>query len=105
MTHVYGKVYSGIIVAIDRVAMINVSKKIGLVIFSSTKTKVASNGERFLKCSSFHYFQLAQGDEEKEDALIQHHKSCMLLRKNHSFSAGKGIKCVNVCYQIGRAHV
>ena len=81
-------------------AMMNVSKKLGLVTTSSTETEVASNGERFPKYSWFRYFRLTQGDEAKEDILMQDNESCMLLHKIILFSVGKGSKHINVRYSL-----
>ena len=41
---------------------------------------------------------MAQGDEAKEDVLMQHNQSCVLMHKNYPFSVGKGSKHVNVRY-------
>ena len=96
--HDDSKGHSGMRLTMGKGAMINASKKPGLVTTSSTETEVVSNGERFPNFSWFRHFRLAQGDEAKEDVLIQDNQSCMLLHKNHPFSVGKGSKHVNVRY-------
>ena len=68
--HADGKEQSGLFLAIGRGAMISVSKKLGLVTTSSTKTEVVSNGQRFPKCTWFRYFRLAQGDDGREGVLF-----------------------------------
>ena len=45
------KDHSGIFVTMGKGAMINISKKLGIVTNSSTETKVVSNRERFPKCT------------------------------------------------------
>ena len=57
--HVDRKGHSRLFVTIGRGAMINFSKKLGLVTISSTETEVVSNSERFLKCIWFCCFCLA----------------------------------------------
>ena len=76
--------------------MINVSKKLAVVTTSSTETEVVADGGRFPKCTWFRYFRMAQGDDVKEDALMQDNQSCILLNKNHPFSVGKGSKHINI---------
>ena len=93
-----GKCHSGMFVTMGHGAMINVSKKLGLVTTSSTETEVVSNGERFPKCTWFRYFRLAQGDDLKEDVLLQDNKSSIILHKNYPYSVGKGSKHINVRY-------
>ena len=51
--HNDGKGHSGTCLTMGKGAMMNVSKKLGLVSTSSTEKEVASNGERFPKCSWF----------------------------------------------------
>lgn len=68
--HADGKGHSGLFVTIGRGAMINASKKLGVVTTSSTETEVVANGERFPKCTWFRHFRLAQGDDPKVDALF-----------------------------------
>ena len=91
--HVDGKTHSGMCLTIRKGTMMNVSNKLGLVTLSSTDNEVVSDGER---CSWFRYFSLAQGDEAKEDLLMQHNTSCVLLHKNNLFSVEKGSKHLHV---------
>ena len=51
--------------------MMNVSKKLNFITTSSTKTEVVAKDEWFPKSAWFRYFRLAQGDEAKEDVLMQ----------------------------------
>ena len=68
---------------------------------SSIETEIAASGERFPKRTWFHYFRLAQGDDRKEDVLLQENKSDILLQKNHPFSVGAGSKHIDVrCYFV-----
>ena len=94
--HADGKGHSELYLTIGKGAMINVSKKLGLVTVSSTETEVVSNGERFPKCSWF--CRIAQGDSDKEDLLFQDNESCILLHKHYPFSVSKGSKHINVQY-------
>ena len=48
--HSNGKGHSGLYVTMGRGAIINQSKKLGVVTNSSTETEVISTGERFSKC-------------------------------------------------------
>ena len=49
--HNDAKGHSGIFVTMGKGAIINISKKLGIVTNSSTETKVVSNRERFPKCT------------------------------------------------------
>ena len=80
-----GKVHSGSCVAMGRGAMINGSKNLGPIAKTSTKIKVAFNGGKFPTCAWFRHFRIAQGDDTKEDMLLQDYKSCMILHKNCPF--------------------
>ena len=88
--------HSGLFLTMGRGAMINVSKKLGVNAGSSTETEVVSNGERFPKCTWFHYFRLAQGADDREDVLFQDNESCILLHKNYPHSVKKGSKHIHV---------
>ena len=57
--HANGKEHSGLYVMIGKGAMINVLKKLGLVMNSSMETEVVSCGEQFSKCKWFRYFKIA----------------------------------------------
>jgi hypothetical protein len=92
------KGHSGLFVTQGKGAMINVSKKLGLVTNSSTETEIVATGERLPKCTWFRYFRLAQGEPIKEDILMQDNKSTMLLQKNGHFSVGKGSKHIHIRY-------
>ena len=95
--------HSGLYLTMGRGGMINVSKKLGLVTLSSTETEVVADGERIPKCAWFRYFRLAQGDEAKEDALMQDNKSCVQPHKNHPFLVGSSSKHINVrCFFFSR---
>ena len=94
-THADGKGNSGLFSKMEKVAMINVSKKLGLVTTSSTETEVVSTGEMFSKCAWFRRFRMDQGDVAKEDVFFRGNKSETLLHLNYSFSIGKGTKHVN----------
>ena len=99
--HADGRGHSGLCLTMGRGGMLNVSKKLGQVILSSTETEVVADGERFPKCTWFHYFRVAQGDVAKEDFLMQDNKSCIILHTNHPFSVGKGSKHMNIrCYFV-----
>ena len=54
--HIDRKGHSGLYLMIGRGGMINVLKKLGLVIMSSIETEVVADRERFPKCSWFRYF-------------------------------------------------
>ena len=69
--------------------MINVSKKFGLIAVSSRKTEVVADREHFPKCTWFRYSRLVQGDEAKEDILMQNNQSSILLQKNYPLSTEK----------------
>lgn len=92
------KGHSGLFVTQGKGAMINVSKKLGLVTNSSTETEIVSTGERLPKCTWFRYFRIAQGEPIKEDMLMQDNMSTMLLQKNGHFSVGKGSKHIHIRY-------
>jgi hypothetical protein len=92
------KGHSGLFVTQGKGAMINVSKKLGLVTNSSTETEIVATGERLPKCTWFRYFRIAQGEAVKEDILMQDNKSTMLLQKNGHFSVGKGSKHIHIRY-------
>ena len=70
----------------------------GVVTNSSTETEIVSTGKRFSKCISFRYFHLAQGDDIKEDILMQDNISAITLQKNYLYSTRKGTKHIHVCY-------
>ena len=76
-------------------AMINTSKKLGIVTTSSTETEVVAYSERFPKCAWFRYFRLAQGANDKEEILFQNNKSTILLQKKHPFSIGRESKHIH----------
>ena len=96
--HTNCKGHSGLFVTQGKGAMINVSKKLGLVTNSSTETEIVATGERLPKCTWFRYFRIEQGEPVKEDLLMQDNKSCMLLQKNGQFSVGKGSKHIHIRY-------
>ena len=96
--HTNCKRHSGLFVTQGKGAMINVSKKLGLVTNSSTETEIVATGERLPKCTWFRYFRIEQGEPVKEDLLMQDNKSCMLLQKNGQFSVGKGSKHIHIRY-------
>ena len=76
------KGHTGMFTTMGRGAILNIAKKLGLVTASSTETEIVSIGERMPKCTWFHYFCLAQGDNPEENVLIQDNKSAILLQKN-----------------------
>jgi hypothetical protein len=92
------KGHSGLFLTQGKGAMINVSKKLGLVTNSSTETEIVATGERLPKCTWFRYFRIAQGEPIVEDLLMQDNKSSMLLEKNGQFSVGKGSKHIHIRY-------
>ena len=92
------KGHSGLFNTMGKGAMINVSKNLGIVTNSSTKTEIVSTGERMPKCTWFRYFREAQGETPKEDILMQDNKNCILLQKNWPFSTGKGSQHIHVRY-------
>lgn len=96
--HSDAKGHSGLYVTQGKGAMINVSKKLGVVTTSSTETEIVSTGERLPKCTWFRYFRLAQGEEEKEDILLQDNKSAITLQKRWPYSTRKGSKHIHVRY-------
>jgi hypothetical protein len=92
------KGHSGLFLTQGKGAMINVSKKLGLVTNSSTETEIVATGERLPKCTWFRYFRIAQGEPIVEDLLMQDNKSSILLQKNGLFSVGKGSKHIHIRY-------
>lgn len=90
--------HSGLYVTQGKGAMMNVSKKLGVITTSSTETEIVSVGERLPKCTWFRYFRMAQGEEEKEDVLMQDNKSSIILQKNYPYSTRKGSKHIHVRY-------
>ena len=97
-THVDSKGFSVLFATMGNGTTMNVSKKLGLVITSSTETEVASTRESFPKCTRFRCFGMAQGDVVKEDTLFQDKRSSTFLHKNYQFSIGKGVRHINVRY-------
>jgi hypothetical protein len=79
-------------------AMINVTKKLGLVTNSSTETEIVATGECLPQCTWFRYFRIAQGEPIREDIIMQDNKSTMLSQKNRHFSVGKGSKHIHIRY-------
>ena len=96
--HTDCKGHAGLYLTMGKGAMINISKKIGLVTNSSTETEIVSTGERMPKCTWFRYFRIEQGEPIVEDLLMQDNKSTMLLQKNGLFSVGKGSKHIHIRY-------
>ena len=96
--HDDAKGHSGLYVTMGRGGLINQSKKLGVVINSSTETEIVSTGERFPKCTWFRYFRLAQGGDTKEDILMQDNRSAIILQKNYPYSARKGTKHMHARY-------
>ena len=96
--HVDGKGHYGLYLTMGRGAMMNMSKKLGVVTNSSTEIEIVSTRERFPKCTWFRYFRIAQGDEAKEDLLMQDNESTILMHKNYLFSNKKGSKHINFRY-------
>ena len=81
--------------------MTRVPKKLGLSIVSSTETKNVADDEIFPKCSWFRCFRLVQGNDAKEDILMQDDGSFILLHNNHPCSIGKGSKYINIrCFFV-----
>ena len=80
-------------------ALINMVKKIGLVMSSLTETEIVSTSERIInQCTWFRYLQEAQGERVREDLLMQDNKSCILLQKSYPFSVKKGSNHIHVRY-------
>ena len=77
------KGHFGLFLTIDRGSMINQSKKLGIVTTSSTETEIVSTGEHFSKCMWFRYFRMAQGDDVREDILMQDNESSIHIHKNY----------------------
>ena len=96
--HDDGKGHSGLYITMGRGGLINQSKKLGIVTISSTETEIVSTGECFPKCTWFRYFRLAQGDEVKEDILMQDNQSAVILQKSYPYSTRKGIKYIYIRY-------
>ena len=96
--HTDARGHSGLILTQGKGAMISVSKKLGVVTTSLTETEIVLTGERLPKCTWFRYFRLAQGEEEKEDILMQDNKSAIILQKNYPYSTRKGSKHIHVRY-------
>ena len=69
--HSDGKGNSGMFLTMGRGAMMNVSKKLGLMTISSIEIEVVADGERFRKCSWCSYVRIAQGGQTKEYMLTQ----------------------------------
>ena len=92
------KEHSRLCMTIDRGAMINQSKKLGAVTNSLTEMEIILNSEQFPKCTWFRYFRLAQGDNAKEDILMQNNMSAITLQKNYPYSTRKGTKYICTCY-------
>ena len=70
----------------------------GLAANSSTENEIAHDGKQFPKFTWFRNFRLSHDDETKEDILMQDNKICALMRKNYSYSTGKGSKDANVSF-------
>lgn len=51
IVHADRKGHSGLYIIIGKGAMLNMSKKLGVIIASSTETEIVSIGERFPKCT------------------------------------------------------
>ena len=96
--HTDAKGHSGLYATMGKGAMINVSKKLSLNTLSSTETEIVSTGERLPKCIWFRYFRISQGDEPREDVLMQDNKSAMILQKNWPYSTRKGSQHINIKY-------
>lgn len=96
--HVDAKGHSGLFATLGLGAMINVSKKLGINTTSSTETEVVPAGERLPKCTWLRYFRIEQGEDVKEDVLLQDSKSAILLQKNYPYSTGKGSQHIHVRY-------
>jgi len=96
--HVDAKGHSGLFATLGLGAMLNVPKKLGINTTSSTETEVVPAGERLPKCTWFRYFRIEQGEDAKEDVLLQDNKSAILLQKNYPYSAGKGSQHIHARY-------
>ena len=92
------KGHSGLYLTMGKGAMINVSKKLGLLTNSSTESEIVSTGERLPKTTWFRYFRIEQGEPIKEDILLQDNQSAIRLQKHHPFSVGKGSKHIHIRY-------
>ena len=70
-----GKGHSRRHLTVGRGALMNVSKKLGFIATSSTKTEVVADGEHFHKCGWCRYFHVAQEDKAKEHTSMQDNES------------------------------
>ena len=98
VAHVDGEGCSRLHATRGKGAMIDASRKLGLVMSSSTEIEMLSCGETFPKCAWFRHFRMTQGDADKEDMRMHDNKSCVLSHKNYPFSIGKGTNHVHVRY-------
>ena len=96
--HADARGHSGMVLTQGKGAMISVSKRLGVATTSSTETEIVSTGERLPKCTWFRYFRLAQGEEDREDILMQDNKSAIILQKKYPYSTRKGSKHIHVRY-------
>lgn len=96
--HADAKGHSGLFNTMGKGAMINVSKKLGIVTNSFTETEIVSTRELMPKCTWFRYFRETQGKTPKEDILMQDNKNGILLQKNWPFSTKKGIQYIHMRY-------
>ena len=71
VVHADLKGHSSLYATQERGAMINVSKKLGIVTNSSTQTELVSTEEYMPKCTWFRYFCLGQGDKAVEYMLAK----------------------------------
>ena len=90
--------HSGLFLTMGRVAMMNASKKLGLV----AKTEIVSVRKRFNRCTWFRHFKLAQGeDQSKDDVLSQDNESSITVHGNFPYSIGKGSKHMRIrCFLL-----
>ena len=101
VVHVHSQSHLGLSLTIGKGAMMNALKKLGLSTISLTENEVVSDRERHPKCTWFCCFCLAQGDEAREDLLIEDNKSCMLLYEYYLFSVRKSSKYAKIrCFFI-----
>ena len=96
--HMDARGHSGLFVTQGKGAMISVSKKLGVATTSSTESEIVSTGERLPKCTWFRYFRIEQGEEPKEDILMQDNKSAIILQSRYPYSTRKGSKHIHVQY-------
>ena len=87
--HQDGKGHSGLHLTMGTRQMMIVSKKLVLATMSSPETEIVSIGERFPRCVWFSHFFIAQGEDPREDMLIQDNKNAILMHKNYTCSIGK----------------